>query len=275
MRNIKYLALEEAYFEVFKSIVSGKFGNFQQKIELLFNDLENRFQLYEKNKNELFIMEAKWYIEDEKKLFLNCYSDTDYTKRLKASIKALDNWLCPYCNIDKSREVEHYLPQDEFPEFSVMILNLIPSCSTCNKKKLSWWKDATTRLFLNAYFDEIPTEQFLFVRFNLSENTPILEFYIDTTWLTINPHLDTILKKHVDRLELPYRYSLEINDKYTELKHRMEISLDLSTSDSKKVIQEEYLVQKSRFWENYWLAVLYKTISESDELINYIRQKHS
>lgn len=64
----------------------------------------------------------------------------------------LAKWLnvkaCPYCNMQYTLyagdeetgekalfEFDHFLPQSEYPMFSMSLYNLIPSCSTCNNGK--------------------------------------------------------------------------------------------------------------------------------------------
>lgn len=51
--------------------------------------------------------------------------------------------VCPYCNCSLIRpmdgyrhaELDHYISKSSYPEFSVSLLNLIPSCPTCNHIK--------------------------------------------------------------------------------------------------------------------------------------------
>ncbi|WP_031546637.1 hypothetical protein [Salinicoccus luteus] len=46
--------------------------------------------------------------------------------------------VCPYCDIDttisiSNNSVEHFLPKSKFPFLSMNAMNLIPSCTACNK----------------------------------------------------------------------------------------------------------------------------------------------
>ncbi|EPJ1914418.1 HNH endonuclease [Vibrio cholerae] len=40
---------------------------------------------------------------------------------------------CPFCgDIGQTKNLDHFLPKAHFPEFSIMPLNLVPSCRDCN-----------------------------------------------------------------------------------------------------------------------------------------------
>ncbi|MDQ7860344.1 HNH endonuclease [Peribacillus frigoritolerans] len=42
---------------------------------------------------------------------------------------------CAYCGIGDTNYMDHYLPKDDFPEYSIHSYNLVPCCSYCNEKK--------------------------------------------------------------------------------------------------------------------------------------------
>ncbi|MKC25976.1 HNH endonuclease, partial [Listeria monocytogenes] len=40
---------------------------------------------------------------------------------------------CPFCgDIGQTKNIDHFLPIAHYPEFSVMPINLVPSCRDCN-----------------------------------------------------------------------------------------------------------------------------------------------
>lgn len=43
--------------------------------------------------------------------------------------------FCPLCGGPGARTIEHHLSKDDYPEFSVFSMNLVPSCGTCNSKR--------------------------------------------------------------------------------------------------------------------------------------------
>jgi len=65
--------------------------------------------------------------------------------------------ICPICEAKPVIELDHYVPREVMPEYSVHVLNLIPLCHECNHTKLAKWLNADgKRIFFNAYFDKVP-----------------------------------------------------------------------------------------------------------------------
>lgn len=64
---------------------------------------------------------------------------------------------CPMCGSSVTGSVDHYLPKEDFPEFSVMAANLVPACSHCNSGvKGRTFRGATpNERFLHPYFDAL------------------------------------------------------------------------------------------------------------------------
>lgn len=49
------------------------------------------------------------------------------------ALMAAANEKCPFCaGIGRPRNLDHYLPKAHFPQFSVLPVNLVPSCRDCN-----------------------------------------------------------------------------------------------------------------------------------------------
>lgn len=271
MRNINRVIITETFFEVFEKIITGKSSSNQAILEWVKADIKNCFLDYDLMKNDLFLIWNQGYWWIQKWALLHCYnSDIQYTIILKNKIKKLDGWKCPYCNIDASRQVEHYLPKEEFPEFSFLLQNLIPSCWVCNWKKGVMWKDSYTRLYLNTYFDSIPVEQFLFVELSIKDDLIVSDFYIKIDELAVPSNIRVILNKHVKKLDLLERYSNEIDNVVSELKIRLNECSNINTADVAAMLLIEHSVKSKLYGHNYWLAVFYKEISENQLVLDYL-----
>ena len=65
--------------------------------------------------------------------------------------------MCPICGIRISDQLDHYIPREKMPEFSLFAPNIIPICNKCNGKKLAkWLSPYGQRLIFNAFYDELP-----------------------------------------------------------------------------------------------------------------------
>lgn len=64
---------------------------------------------------------------------------------------------CPMCGSPTTGTLDHYLPRDEYPEFSVLPCNLVPACGLCNSgaKGGTFRGGASPQRFLHPYFDTI------------------------------------------------------------------------------------------------------------------------
>lgn len=78
---------------------------------------------------------------------------------------------CCMCGHAPSGQLDHHLPKAEFPEFSVLTMNLIPVCADCNHKKDETFRRADGGpAFLHAYRDSLPaSESFLVVDVSIAE----------------------------------------------------------------------------------------------------------
>ena len=259
--------------EFLKQIISQKNWDRKTLLEAKLITLEQAYDYYLENKNKLEGMNPNSLLSWDKDLLLHCYnSDTIASESLKKQIKRL-SYKCSYCNIDRPREVDHYLPKEEFPEFSVLTLNLMPTCSTCNKKKgLRWKNSSNQRIFLNVYFDYIPEEQFLFVKIVLLNGIPIVSFFVAKDLINEVPtEIWELINRHVTEFNLTSRYTEEVNDVIGEMTATLlakDITLDLESV--RKILWDEAKAKEMFYGNNYWKRVLYLNISENDELCNWL-----
>ena len=77
------------------------------------------------------------------------YERFSSSAKIHEFVRLLKVPVCPYCNrsftttlvrgresrISTRPELDHYLPKNRYPHFALSILNLVPSCGTCNRLK--------------------------------------------------------------------------------------------------------------------------------------------
>jgi 5-methylcytosine-specific restriction endonuclease McrA len=73
---------------------------------------------------------------------------------------------CPMCGSLGTGSVDHYLPKEEFPEFSVMAANLVPACFNCNSgvKGQTYRGAKAQERFIHPYFDKFADEVLWFTK---------------------------------------------------------------------------------------------------------------
>jgi len=84
---------------------------------------------------------------------------------------------CPYCGMRANVTVDHYLPKDEFPQFSMLGMNLVPACSDCqnSRHKGSKYprrkhrKSPSPDRFVHPYLDKFARTSVLSISFSVGE----------------------------------------------------------------------------------------------------------
>lgn len=113
---------------------------------------------------------------------------------------------CPFCGLNESNELDHFLPKSKYETLSIVPLNLIPICTVCNRKKGSIVPLINGTFFINPYYHQI---------------TNWLSFSLDSS------HGISFLMKKIDR-SIPH---------YSEIVFTME-KLELDTRINVKAIAE-------------------------------------
>jgi len=99
---------------------------------------------------------------------------TDFLASLTPTARA----ICPYCLIREPESWDHFLPKEQFPEYAVLLVNLIYVCGRCNRKKGEYLV-GQPRAVLNPYFDDIPEHTaLLHAGVAIVGGTPKLQFII-------------------------------------------------------------------------------------------------
>ncbi|MBY5523567.1 HNH endonuclease [Rhizobium leguminosarum] len=64
---------------------------------------------------------------------------------------------CPMCGSPMTGSLDHYLPKEVYPEFSIYSKNLVPACPACNSgtKGLTYHGKEPSERFLHPYFDKM------------------------------------------------------------------------------------------------------------------------
>ncbi|WP_431882095.1 HNH endonuclease [Micromonospora chalcea] len=54
--------------------------------------------------------------------------------------------------------IDHFLPKDKYPEFSLFVNNLVPVCPDCNRYKSTLTGSQEEGRFFHAYYDDVPAD---------------------------------------------------------------------------------------------------------------------
>ena len=247
--------------------------------------IQERINDYQSNINSFSPLLVYRYTNDilKKKLYDIYDSTSQNIETLKTNIRNLSTTICPYCGIQSAPyQIDHYLPRESYPEFSILSDNLIPSCAICNSKYkgTKYISDDNYRLFYNPYFDNfVNGKQFLKCNLWCEDTYLMITFYID------DPDSEEeykIIKNHFDKLKLNERYQEivtkdlfpEFYNEFVEYDEELqkETFIDTEVTMLKQVIDGRIRGLRT-FNQNYWRKVFWIALKECDDCLNLIVEK--
>lgn len=246
-----------------------------------------RYSVYEtENKNLEKIGLSAITSENDKEAIHSAFN-TAFKKNIKKKelnlIYEKCQGVCPYCGDGRLEEVDHYVPKEEYPEFTLYPGNLIPLCNKCNKKKGAKFLDNTNkRQFINFYYDDIDNIDFLKIDitynpFNIRKTIKI-EYSADFMRIS-DIYLRDIVLKHYDNLSLLERYEDAAVNEISEL---LMVVINQSNREEDDIklwatmtIEGNMKGQLKKAGKNDWKYLLYSKLLEINfinDLILYVKR---
>lgn len=112
---------------------------------------------------------------------------------------ALRSDCCPMCgSVKPPGQVDHFLPQANFAEFSFFMPNLVSACD-CNGQKMANFKGANWgERLMHPYFDQNLMNRLVYIAFEGEPDKPTLSVKCTSDYLNnpaVNFHIATVLNK--------------------------------------------------------------------------------
>lgn len=235
---------------------------YKKILEINYEKLTSLYENYSRDVNfqEITAVEKESYVSLYEK-------QTKSTKELLGKIREnFESEPCPYCGIGGiPNTIEHILPKEIYPQYSIFSKNLIPCCAECNSRKGSKVKNSENDEYhtYNFYEDEIPNQEYLKVHIEIISNVPKAIF-------EISEGANILFKNHIKTLNLLERYSQNSNIIFSENQIRFKKypikNIDLFREECNK----EYEVCKEKYGTNYYKGLLYQEMGKSREYLNYL-----
>ncbi len=191
-------------------------------------------------------------------------SETKSMRALRADLlnPDLDDFAqCPYCGINEPKTLDHYIPKESHPEFSLLPLNLIPICNQCNSTyKGTKFLAAGKRIFLHSYLDAFPDFSFLKCDASIGRKVEV-----DFKIISVSAHVEfsRLLGEHFSYLNLnerfKYQSSIEIKLLRVSLARIYRVNGDYA--DVAHELRQEADDLKEVLGENHWKVALYKGLA--------------
>lgn len=174
--------------------------------------------------------------------------------------------ICPLCAHRLVETLDHYLPKSSFPRLTTSPINLVPSCYTCNRSKLTSTPNSPEEETLHPYYDDIEEDEWLSAKVNHT-TPPTISYFVSSpaNWSDL---LKERVNNHFVSLSLNKLYSTQAAVLIRSLYHRLNsIYSSLGSHGVRTYLQEE---AESRYLDdkNSWQTAFYKAISLDDWFCN-------
>lgn len=268
MRSIPLLAVDST--TVFDDIAAAKHPSRRARMRAARTQVLSAYQDYENAVPEVGTLATSGLIGPQKEAMLHAYRvETKPMTALRGDLlKRIIVARCPFCGISESSTLDHYLPKEQYPEFSVFPKNLVPSCGLCNiRKKDRILEEGTdVRMFLHPCFDAIPDVEFVTVRTRMEGDALVLSYRLSRPrGMAVRTFRH--LRSHFDELDLADRYrrmGLEhLGGQYPALRRAYGAAED-ATRVAEKLIEEAQDFEEVS-GPNFWLAKLYRALAGNNE----------
>lgn len=203
--------------------------------------------------------------------FKNLYlspGEQSVQKPLLETLRNRELDFCPACGEDGTpNTLDHYLPKNVYPEFSVTLVNLFPMCDICQGKKgVEIGDDDGKRLFIHPYFDAFIKQQVLNLEISKPFNAPAS--------IELFPHPDIdgeqqdLIVRHITGLGIPARYYRYFQINYMRLL-RLVGKMRQKGLDVREQIEQfrDLACEKSI---NSWSYIFYDGVLRNEHLMEYL-----
>ncbi|MEP4892248.1 MAG: HNH endonuclease [Aliiglaciecola sp.] len=182
---------------------------------------------------------------------------------------------CPFCgDIGQTKNLDHFLPKAHFPEFSVMPLNLVPSCRDCNMGgKGQAYAAVEDKQAIHPYIDKdiFYQEQWVYAEY-INEDDGVLRYYVQCpdAWSQKEKNR---AENHFDSLDLANRYGLEAGKHLSEVIDQknafVDVILGFDPQATPQAIKNAFVIANlqplidSGKFANHWKKVMYQCLANS------------
>lgn len=264
--------------EILEAIVKTKRGQRGVWLRSKLSVISARYDDYVTYSNAIETINRLSWLPQERDDLNNCYTAPSQPLiRLKHLIIAAQSVsrgrICPYCSVDTWQDFEHYLPKENFPEYAVFALNLIPCCTKCNRKKGTTFLVNNERQFLHFYCDIIPVSRFLEVQIEFELDHPFARFSLINSEL-MSPDFFALLTNHYTKLDLLERFSVEAASVFAQLVTSVREHSLLTYEEIQAFLRAECNSYEGDFSNNYWKSVLYEKLCSDIDALRQLLSPH-
>ena len=126
MRRIAPVEVDDS--TLFLSVVQAKQGKRRQSLQKAKTEVLDAYCRYKTAAPAVAILARASLTERQEAALIHCYDvETKPLRSLRGRLLGkIEHTKCPFCGLNESSTLDHYLPKKAYPEFSIFSLNLVP-----------------------------------------------------------------------------------------------------------------------------------------------------
>lgn len=260
-----------------KAVARGKNEPRRKRLRRLQPHIEKRYLDFWLARGSLEVLSRRRWAEPAKDALEHCY--TGATKAKKALLKEWEESvkqepnLCPYCLLRQPKSVDHFLPKEYFPEYSVLSWNLVWVCDPCNRQKGIRLVDVPRRV-INPYFDVLPESPLLHAEVAVRPNRVSIQYRIHSFDPAVPQEIIDLMRRHYAALGLEKDYLGEGSAIVSDI-------VNATVSQYRASISQDQLDQildvRMREWGKYpvnsYRVAVVEALETCPDLLEYINQR--
>lgn len=174
--------------------------------------------------------------------------------------------LCPMCGEGGTpNTLDHYLPKQSYPDYSILPLNLVPACDICQGHKLARYTGPDGRLFLHPYYDAFLEGRVAELRIHPPYNAPKPELLCHSG---VPAAAVGVVTRHLEELQLHARFKSSFKKEYIRvLRHATRMRQRNRDVHAAFEDLREHAADRS---VNSWEHILYDCVVNDADLIEYL-----
>lgn len=234
---------------------------------------KNELHTFTKNKStkankNVHVLEGQVTINEMKDVYIKSFVPKDSPGReLYDRILSLPvDSKCPYCSHRNVSTIDHYLPKAYYPLFSVVPVNLVPSCKDCNLGLSGKHATKATEEIFHPYYDNVEKE--LWLKAVVQRTSPVtLNFYVDCP-MSWDDTLKSRAIHHFNTLELKVLYSIEASNELGNIKYQLQDQLKIGGEVGVRnhLLSEATSRRKNHI--NSWQTAMYTAVAADSWFCN-------
>lgn len=198
-----------------------------------------------------------------KDMYTNRFADANSSGRKYYNRIIVRQGICPFCGVQISDTLDHYLPKSTYSSCSILPINLVPCCSRCNFYMRDTF-DLQIRP-IHLYYDDIDVYNWLGVRIN--QTNPVSVNYFINHEMGCDDIMKQRIINQVNLLRILDIYNVNGTNEYREISDDIN-KMHWSVDSVKEFLSSHYETCRRRYGNNDFRTILYKTLVSDEWFCN-------